>query len=79
MRIIGGSARGRRLLAPKSRAIRPTSDRVRESLFNVLGQSFDGTLSAEGAGSSTASKYSISSPDRARWRWKRSLAARAAQ
>ena len=42
MRIIGGSARGRRLLAPKSRAIRPTADRVRESLFNVLGQSFDG-------------------------------------
>jgi 16S rRNA (guanine966-N2)-methyltransferase len=42
MRIIGGSARGRRLFAPKSRAIRPTADRVRESLFNVLGQSFDG-------------------------------------
>ena len=43
MRIIAGSARGRRLLAPKSRAIRPTADRVRQSLFNVLGQSFDGT------------------------------------
>ncbi len=42
MRIIGGSARGRRLLSPKSEAIRPTADRVRESLFNVLGQRFDG-------------------------------------
>src|SRR5262245_13335213 len=42
MRIIAGTARGRRLLAPKSRAIRPTADRVREALFNVLGQSFGG-------------------------------------
>lgn len=43
MRIIAGTARGQRLLAPKSRAIRPTADRVREALFNVLGQSFGGT------------------------------------
>lgn len=41
MRIIGGSARGRRLLAPKSDAIRPTADRVREALFNVLGQTLE--------------------------------------
>ena len=43
MRIIGGSARGRRLLGPgRQSAIRPTADRVRESLFNVLGQRCDG-------------------------------------
>lgn len=36
MRIIGGSLRGRRLLAPKSAAIRPTADRARETLFNML-------------------------------------------
>lgn len=36
MRIVGGSHRGRALLGPKSDAIRPTSDRLRESLFNVL-------------------------------------------
>jgi 16S rRNA (guanine966-N2)-methyltransferase len=42
MRIIAGTARGRRLLAPKSEAIRPTADRVRESIFNVLGQTFSG-------------------------------------
>src|SRR5262249_22343130 len=42
MRIIAGTARGRRLLAPKSQAIRPTADRVREALFNLLGQSFGG-------------------------------------
>lgn len=36
MRIVGGSLRGRRLDAPAGRDTRPTSDRVRESLFNVL-------------------------------------------
>jgi len=42
MRIIGGSARGRRLVAPKGRSTRPTSDRVRQSVFDVLGQRTDG-------------------------------------
>lgn len=37
MRITGGSARGRKLLSPKSDQIRPTCDRVREALFNILG------------------------------------------
>ncbi|HEU0265295.1 MAG TPA: 16S rRNA (guanine(966)-N(2))-methyltransferase RsmD [Geobacterales bacterium] len=36
MRIIGGTARGRRLLTPKDNRIRPTADRVKESLFNIL-------------------------------------------
>ena len=36
MRIISGSARGRRLLSPKNSLIRPTADRVKESLFNIL-------------------------------------------
>jgi 16S rRNA (guanine966-N2)-methyltransferase len=36
MRIVGGRLRGRALVAPKSRAIRPTADRLRESLFNIL-------------------------------------------
>jgi 16S rRNA (guanine966-N2)-methyltransferase len=36
MRVVGGEFRGRPLTAPESQAIRPTSDRVRESLFNVL-------------------------------------------
>ena len=36
MRIIGGRLRGRALAAPKSQAIRPTADRLRESLFNIL-------------------------------------------
>jgi 16S rRNA (guanine966-N2)-methyltransferase len=36
MRIVGGRLRGRNLASPKSAAIRPTADRLRESLFNVL-------------------------------------------
>ena len=36
MRIIGGRLRGRRLAAPNSQAIRPTAERLRESLFNIL-------------------------------------------
>jgi 16S rRNA (guanine966-N2)-methyltransferase len=36
MRIVGGRLRGRVLAAPKSAAIRPTADRLRESLFNIL-------------------------------------------
>jgi len=40
MRIIGGRWRGRALTAPKSQAIRPTADRLRESLFNILAHSY---------------------------------------
>lgn len=36
MRIIAGSLRGRRLRAPDGLATRPTSDRVREALFNII-------------------------------------------
>ena len=36
MRIISGSAGGRRLFTPKDLRIRPTSDRVKEALFSIL-------------------------------------------
>ena len=36
MRIVGGSHRGRRLAAPAGDLVRPTSDRAREALFNIL-------------------------------------------
>jgi 16S rRNA (guanine966-N2)-methyltransferase len=36
MRVVGGRLRGRTLAGPKSTAIRPTADRLRESLFNIL-------------------------------------------
>jgi len=37
MRIIAGEARGRKLIAPKGLKTRPTADRVKEALFNILG------------------------------------------
>ncbi len=36
MRIVAGRHRGRRLVAPEGVDVRPTSDRVREALFNIL-------------------------------------------
>ena len=40
MRIVGGRFSGRPLAGPKTYAIRPTSDRLRESLFNVLAHAY---------------------------------------
>jgi len=36
MRIVGGELRGRNLLSPKGSTTRPTSDRAREAIFNIL-------------------------------------------
>ncbi len=36
MRVTGGTARGRRLAAPRGERVRPTSDKVKEALFNIL-------------------------------------------
>src|SRR5207248_10327939 len=36
MRIVGGRLRGRSLAAPRSQRVRPTADRLRETLFNIL-------------------------------------------
>jgi hypothetical protein len=41
MRIVAGEFRGRTLATPKGSAIRPTSDRLREALFNVLAHGYD--------------------------------------
>jgi len=45
MRIVGGKHRGRRIEAPPGLEVRPTSDRAREALFNIL---IHGHLSADG-------------------------------
>jgi 16S rRNA (guanine(966)-N(2))-methyltransferase RsmD len=42
MRIIAGTLKGRRLKAPDWPGLRPTSDKLRETLFNVLGQRLEG-------------------------------------
>jgi 16S rRNA (guanine(966)-N(2))-methyltransferase RsmD len=44
MRIISGVSKGRRLARPKSLIIRPTSDRVKESIFNLLGNEAEGKV-----------------------------------
>src|SRR5258708_4991895 len=45
VRIVAGRHRGRRLLAPTGETVRPTSDRAREALFNILSH---GHLAAAG-------------------------------
>jgi 16S rRNA (guanine966-N2)-methyltransferase len=40
MRVVGGRLRGRAIAAPQDDAIRPTSDRTRESLFNILAHAY---------------------------------------
>lgn len=42
MRITGGQARSRPLLSPKGLNIRPTSDHVKEAIFNIIGQDLSG-------------------------------------
>jgi 16S rRNA (guanine966-N2)-methyltransferase len=44
MRVVGGRLRGRPLTAPKSQAIRPTADRLRESLFNILIHAYENPI-----------------------------------
>ena len=45
MRVVGGRLRGRNLASPASRDIRPTADRLRESLFNILIHGYDDPVS----------------------------------
>jgi 16S rRNA (guanine966-N2)-methyltransferase len=42
MRIISGTSKGRRLASPRGHGLRPTSDRVKESIFNILGGEIEG-------------------------------------
>jgi len=61
VRIIGGSCRGRLVRFPAAAAVRPTPDRVRETLFNWLGQTLDGRTTLEPyAGSGVLSLESLS-------------------
>jgi 16S rRNA (guanine966-N2)-methyltransferase len=43
MRITGGEARGRRLRGPRDSQTRPTADRVREAIFDILGPRISGS------------------------------------
>jgi 16S rRNA (guanine966-N2)-methyltransferase len=46
MRIVGGEFRGRALKSPSSQAIRPTSDKLRESIFNILAHAYGDPVTA---------------------------------
>ncbi len=48
MRVIAGTLRGRRLKAPSWSGLRPTSDRLRETLFNILGDRVAGARVLDG-------------------------------
>lgn len=44
MRVIAGKYRGRRLKGPDATELRPTGDRLKETLFNILGPKIDGAV-----------------------------------
>jgi len=47
MRVIAGTYRSRLLVAPRGLATRPTSDRLRETLFNILATRIEGAVFAD--------------------------------
>lgn len=44
MRVVGGRLKGRNLASPATQAIRPTADRLRESVFNILIHAYDNPI-----------------------------------
>src|SRR5215216_6470692 len=44
MRVVGGRLKGRNLASPPSQAIRPTADRLRESVFNILIHAYENPI-----------------------------------
>jgi 16S rRNA (guanine966-N2)-methyltransferase len=44
MRIISGTSKGRKLATPRNQSVRPTSDRVKETIFNILGEEIEGKI-----------------------------------
>jgi len=47
MRVISGSAKGRALKAPPGMNTRPTADKVKEAMFNMIGPYFDGGMALD--------------------------------
>jgi 16S rRNA (guanine966-N2)-methyltransferase len=44
MRVVGGRLKGRNIASPSTQAIRPTADRLREALFNILIHAYDNPI-----------------------------------
>lgn len=47
MRVVAGEYRGRKLSAVPGMATRPTTDKVKEAVFNIIGPYFDGGTSLD--------------------------------
>lgn len=60
MRLTGGSARGRRLFLPPGSVIRPTADRVRKTLFDILGSVEDAAVLDAYAGTGSVGMEALS-------------------
>ena len=61
MRIISGAFRGRRLRGPRATDVRPTSDRLKQTLFDILGGSVRGSVFLDGfAGTGSVGLEAIS-------------------
>ncbi len=67
MRIVGGKFRGRAIASPQHEGLRPTSDRVREAVFNILEHGIEG-------GDVAGKRVIDFLPVRGRWASKRSHA-----
>ena len=48
MRVNTGSAKGRRLISPKGNKIRPTSSRIKEALFSIIGNKINESIFLDG-------------------------------
>ena len=64
MRVVGGKFRGRPLAGPNGKQIRPTADRLRESLFNILTHAYDDPI----AGGRVLDLFDIESGLVKRWK-----------
>ena len=82
MRVIAGTQRGRRLFSPRWAGLRPTSDRLRETLFDVVGARVEGARVLDGCAGTGAvgiealsrgAIVELNEPDRRRLRQIRSL------
>jgi len=69
VRIIGGQWRRQVLRFPDSEALRPTPDRVRETLFNWLGQDLSGQTCLDLFAGSGALGFEAASRGRRKWCW----------
>ena len=66
MRVIAGSLKGRRLKAPTWDGLRPTSDKLRETLFNILAPRIAGARVLDGYAGHRRGRHRGAQPRRAR-------------